>query len=323
MRRREFVALLGVATWPFAAHAQKEPARIGIFATTSQAGYQLPEKSFVDAMRELGYAEGRNVVYDRAYANDDETRLPALAAALVGRNPDVIHVISNPTALAVAAETRTIPIVMGASADPVAVGLVKSLARPGGNVTGIANIGFELGPKRLQLAKEALPKISRVGVLVNALYPQSLREQELIEQAALTLGVAVSPLSVKQAADLEPAFALGAKSRLEVVLTTHISPFLDLRKRVLEHAARQRIAVVGHRGELADDGALIAYGSVLSDQIRRSAHLVDRVLKGAKPAELPVEQPTKFEIVLNLRTARVLGLTLSQSVLGRADRVIE
>ena len=329
MNRRETLAALLVlcaAAGPLRAQAPAQPGRpvrIGMLTTTSQAGYRIQEKIFVNAMRELGWVEGRNVVYDRVYADDDEARLPALAKALVSRSPDLIHVINNPTALAALAQTRTIPIVMGASIDPVAYGLVKSLARPGGNVTGIVNIGMELGPKRLQLLKEALPKLSRVGVLVHPLWPPSLREQKLIEQAAPTLGVAVSPLSVNQPTDLEAAFALAAKNRVDAVLTTHVAPFLDLRKRLLELAARQRIPVVGHRGELAEDGALIAYGSILADQIRRSVQQVDKVLKGAKPADLPVEQPTKFEIVVNLRTAKVLGVMIPQAFLARADRVIE
>jgi putative ABC transport system substrate-binding protein len=273
-------------------------------------------------MRQLGWQEDRNIVYDRVYADDDEARLPALAKALVGRGPDVIHVIANPVTLAVFAETRTIPIVMAASADPVAYGLVKSLARPGGNVTGIVNIGHELGPKRLQLLKEVAPKISRVGVLVNPLYPYSLSEQKLIENAAPALGVTVVGMTVNHVANLEPALALAAKNRLAAVLTTHIAPFFDMRKQLLEFAARHRIAVVGHRGELAEDGALLAYGSLLSEQLRRSAQIVDKVLNGVKPADIPVEQPTKFEIVVNLRSAKALGLAIPPSFLARTDRVI-
>ena len=329
MNRRDAIAALlalGAAAGPLRAQAPSQtgnPARVAIFASTTRAEYQSREKILVDAMRELGWVEGRNVVYDRVYADDDEVRLPALAKALVSRSPDVIHVISNRTALAVFAQTRTIAIVMAASADPVAAGLVKSLARPGGNVTGIANIGFELGPKRLQLLKEAVPKVARVGVLVNPLYPYTLSEQKLIEQAASTLRVAVTPLSVKQRTDLEAAIALAAKNRVEAVLTTNIAPFVDFRKQLLGIAARHRIAVIGHRGEQAEDGALIAYGSTLSEQIGRSAHFVDNVLKGAKPADLPVEQPTRFELVVNRKTARALGLTIPPSFLARADRVIE
>ena len=257
------------------------------------------------------------------YADDDDTRLPALAAALVARSPDVIH--ASPTTSAVAAfnKTRTIPIVFGGASDVVEAGMVKSLAHPGGNVTGIANIGWELGAKRLQLLKQALPKITRVGVLVNPLAPSTLREQKLIEQAGAKLGVKVTSASMQQVNEVDAAVARLAQRRIEAVLTTNYTLFINARKRILDLATKQRIPVVGHRGEFVDDGALLSYGALLSDQYRSSARLVDKILKGTKPADIPVEQPTTFELAVNIKTAKSLGITIPSEIMLQATRVIE
>lgn len=283
----------------------------------------LQEKPFVDAMRELGWAEGRNIVYDRVYADDDESRLPELAAALVARGPDIIFAQTTAAALAAVARTRTIPIVCSTLSNPVERGLVQSLARPGGNVTGIANIGWELGGKRLQFLKQALPKVRRVGVLGHPLRADTSKEQKLIELAAATLGVTVIPAMASKASDLDAAFALLSKSRAEAVLTTHTPLFQSERRRILSLAATQRIPVVAHRSGLADDGALMSYSSILTDQVRRAAQLADKILKGAKPADIPVEQPTKFELVVNMKTAKTLGITIPGEIMLQANRVIE
>ena len=325
--RRKLVIALGAGTLvaPFAALAQQQgkPVRVGILSNTTATLYRARETSFVDAMRELGWVEGRNIVYDRVYADDDETRLSTLAAALVARNPDLIHAGPTVSALAALAKTRTIPIVFGGANDVVEAGIVKSLAHPGGNITGITNIGWELGGKRLQLLKQALPKITRVGVLVNSLVPAGTREQKLIEQAGATLGVKVTIALVKQANELDAAFAFLAKRRVEAVLTTNNTLFIGGRKRILDLATKQRIPVVGHRSEFPDDGALMSYGALLSDQFRSSARLVDKILKGTKPADIPVEQPTKFELVLNMKTAKTLGITMPGEIMLQATRVIE
>jgi ABC-type uncharacterized transport system substrate-binding protein len=199
---------------------------------------------------------------------------------------------------------------------------VKSLARPGGNVTGVANIGWELGGKRLQLLKQALPKLARVGVLVDP-SQSSLNELKLIDQAAATMAVKVMPVMAKQIEEVDQAFTAFSKNRVDAVLGTHVVLFLNERRRVLENAAKHRIPFVAHRSEMADYGALISYSSMLSEQYRRAAQMIDKVLKGAKPAELPVEQPTRFELVVNLKTAKALGITIPQSFLARAERVIE
>jgi putative ABC transport system substrate-binding protein len=325
--RRKLVIALGAGALaaPLGSVAQQpgKPVRVGILSNTTAAKYQVRETSFVDAMRELGWVEGRNIVYDRVYADDDETRLPVLAAALVARSADVIH--ASPTVSAVAAlnKTRTIPIVFGGATDVVEAGLVKSLAHPGGNITGIANIGWELGGKRLQLLKQALPRITRVGVLVNPLAPSTLREQKLIEQTGANLGVKVTPAPMQQANELDAAFAPLAQRRIEAVLTANNTLFISARKRILDLATKQRIPVVGHRSEFAADGALLSYGALLSDQYRSSARLVDKILKGEKPADIPIEQPTKFELAVNIKTAKSLGITIPIEIMLQATKVID
>jgi len=323
--RRKFLLALP-ALYAASARAQTpagKTVRVGLFVPTTAAKYQVLEKSFVDAMRELGWIEDRNVTYDRVYGDDDMKRLPALATALVTRGPALIYTASNPVTLAALAKTHTIPIVFSTSNDPVEFGLVKSLAHPGGNVTGVANIGFELGGKRLQLLKQALPKIARVGVLVHPSLPESPRELKLIESAATPLGITVIPVTVKEPAGLDAGFALLTKHRVEALLTTHISMFLTNRKRILEFAATRRTPVIGHRGQFADDGALMSYSSILTEQIRRAAQLADKILKGAKPADIPVEQPPRFELVVNLKTARALAIKMPGEIMLQATRVIE
>lgn len=325
-RRKLIVALgAGALTAPFGSFAQQQGKvwRVAVLATTTQAKFKMAEETLVGAMRELGWVEGRNVTYDRVYADDDESRLPALAAALVARGPDLIYSGSNPVTLAAFAKTRAIPIVFSASNDPVETGMVQSLARPGGNVTGISNIGWELGGKRLQMLKKALPKLNRVGVLVNPTRPECLREQALIEQAGTTLGIKVLPALMQEPKELGGAFALLAKNRVEAVLTTHYVLFMAQRKGILTLAQAQRIPVAGHRSEMANDGALMSYSALHTDQIRRAAQLADKILKGAKPADIPVEQPTKFELVVNMKTAKMLGITIPGEIMLQADRVIE
>lgn len=328
--RRKLLLTAGawvVLGWVGGARAQASKsagrlARVGILYSADAKGEQTRNRPFVETMRELGWSEGRNIVFDRVHADGDEARLPALAAKLVASKPDLIYVAATQEVRAVLAATRTIPVIFSATNYPVESGLVRSLARPGGNVTGVANIGPELGPKRLQLVKEAMSKVSRIGLLISpAMAPRQL-ERKLIEEAAGPQ-LKIIPAIVDEAGDVEPAFKLLVESRAEAVLTTHIALYVRLRKNILEVATRHRLAVVGHRSMLAEDGALMAYSSDHNDQIRRSAHLVDKVLRGAKPADIAVELPTKFELVINLKTASALGITIPQKLLLRADRVIE
>ena len=305
----------------------KNPARVGIFNDTTAAKAQGADKQFIDAMRALGWVEGRNVVYDGAYADDDLTRLPVVAAELVARRPDVIYVRNTQPTAALATQTRSIPIVFSGVSAPDQTGIVKSLARPGGNVTGVTPIGTELGGKRLQLLKQALPGLSRVGVLVHPTYsPVSSMDYKSVREAADRLGVTTVPAMVGSAAELDAAFALFAKHRVEAVLNTQqplFNSFSQGGARVLQLAAAQRLPVVSTGRVLADQGAFMGYGAVGSEQFSRAALIVDKILKGAKPADIPVEQPTKFELVLNLKTARALGITIPQAFLVIADTVIE
>ena len=328
-RRRLLIAIGGVSVG--FAHAQPaeragKVMRVGILSVGTRAIAEGGNnRTFVDAMLQLGWVEGRNITYDVVYADSDVTRLLPLATELVARAPDLIWVVTTQSTLAAFASTRTIPIVFAGSSDIVERGLAKTMAHPGGNVTGVQNINTELAGKRLQLLKQALPKIARVGVLV---YPgpdtSGPRELKMIEKAAATLGVSVIPAMTKEVGDFDAAIASLVKNRGEAVLVTSSALFQSQRKRILEPAAARRLPVVGFRSEFAEDGALMSYSALLSDQVRRSAQMVDMILKGTKqPADIPVEQPTKFELVLNLKTAKALSITLPAEILLQANRVIE
>lgn len=324
-RRGFLIGLAGLH--PMFARAQRaEPGRnamrVGMLYTSDAKSDQARSKVFVDTLRELGWVEGTNIVYDRVYADGDAARLHALATKLVARKPDLVLVSSTPEVRAVLAATSAIPIVFSGTNDPVASGLVKSLARPGGNVTGIANIGPELGPKRLQLLREIIPGISRVGLLIAPSIAPMQLERKLIAETA-GQHIKIVPAIVNEPGELEAAFGLFAESRVEAVITTHIQLYDLSRKNIIEMALRSRVPLVGHRTSLAEDGALMSYSSVRLEQVRRAAYLADKVLKGAKAADLPVEQPTKFELVVNMKTAKALGIRIPQSILVQADRVIE
>lgn len=301
--------------------ASDKPVRIGILTTGSSTGTRIGTERYVEPMRDLGWIEGRNVVYDRVYAERDAQRLPALAAALVARKPDIVLVTVNGELRAMLAVTRTIPIVFSSVLEPVEFGFVASLARPGGNVTGVASLGPEFGSKRMQLLKEVLPKVSRVGVLVGR---RTKREIKLIEDAA-GAGIRVIPAIAAEASELDAAFAALAQNQVEALLLAQVALYAQrpVWERIVGFAAEQRIPVIGQRPDIVDGGALMSYSSILSEQVRRATQIADKVLKGAKPADIPVEQPTQFELVLNLRTAKALGLTIPQSVLIQATRVIE
>jgi putative ABC transport system substrate-binding protein len=329
--RRKLVFALGALTVGLARAQPAERAgktmRVGMLTPGTRADVERGNsKRFVDAMRELGWVEGRNILYERVYADYDASRLPALAAELVARAPDLIWVVNTPSALAAFASTRTIPIVFASGDNVVERGLVKTLARPGGNVTGVQNIGGELGGKRLHLLKQALPKIARVGVLVRPNpdpLAASAAELKIIEKAAATLGLTAIPAMAKAVGEFDAAIASLVKNRIEALLVIHTALFFSERKRILELAASRRLPVVGARSEFADGGALMSYSALLSDQIRRSAQMADKILKGTKPADIPVELPTKFELVVNVKTAKTLGITIPGEILLQAARVIE
>lgn len=332
MNPRQLVAILcSLFITTVAAHAQaparnNKPPRVGIFFTSPATDLRAYEEIFMEAMRELGWVEGSTVVYDRDPPKKDLLHpddMRGHAATLVSRKPDVIWLLSTVNARAVLAETRTIPIVGAAVTNVVENGFVKSLARPGGNFTGIVNIGWELGDKRFQLLQEIMPNLKRVGVLISSKDENTRRELKLIEEAAVPRRVTVIPAVVEDASGVGGAFAHLAKNQAEAVLITHLPLFQRARKSILQIAAERRIPAVGHRTYFAEDGAVFAYSSILEEQLRRSAHLVDKVLKGVSPADIPVEQPTRFELVINLKSAKTLGLIIPNSLLIQADRRIQ
>lgn len=326
MKRRDLVAALGGALLLPAslqprAQQPDRPRRVGVLAPSTRAREEVTLRPFFDGMRELGWIEGRNMTYHRAYADDQRERLSTLAAELVASGPDVIHAGSGVAAFAAAKATRSIPIVMGSVSDRFALTIVQSLARPGGNVTGVAS-ATELGSKRVEILKEMLPPRRRVGMLIDRTTPPSL-DEKYAREAAQKLGLAIVDGEVSGPAQIEPAMATLVNARADVVVVIQSALLHNMRKSLIDSAARAKLPVVASRGEFADDGAIVSYGSSLAQHLRRSAAYVDKILKGARPADLPIELPTTFELVLNLKAARALGITFPQSLLFRADRVIE
>ena len=317
-----FLAIVDLAT----AQQPKKVPRIGYLSASDPARESTRSEAIRLALRELGYIEGQNIAIEYRYAEGKRDRYPELAAELVRLKVDII-VVAGGDAMVRAAKnaTKTIPIVMtGAGGDPVEAGLVESLARPGGNVTGITNLSRELGGKRLELLKEAVPKLARVAVLYDPATPGSVRElKEVLPVAARALGLTVQPWEVRDADDFEKVFAAIDKERPDGLYVTS-GPLMNANgKRIAGFALKSRLPSVYNRREAVDAGGLMSYGADLADSYRRVAYFVDRILKGAKPADLPVEQPTKFELVINLKTAKQIGLTIPQSMLYRADKVIK
>jgi putative tryptophan/tyrosine transport system substrate-binding protein len=314
-------ALLAV---PLAAEAQpagKLP-RIGILSGGAPgSGGPLPV--LLDALRDVGLAEGRGAVFDIRYTEGRTERFPAFAAELVNLRVDVLIAASTPGAIAAKQATSTIPIVMVAVSDPVGSNLVASLARPGGNITGLSLLAPELSAKRLDLLKQALPQASRVAVLWNVSNEGMMLRFRETQTAARALGVNIESIGVRTPEDFEDAFARMTKGRPEALLVLADTVTQGQRKRIVQFAEVNRIPAIYEVRSFVDAGGLMAYGIDLSDQYRRVAIYVDKILKGAKPADLPVEQPSKFEFVINLKTARALRLTIPASLVMRADQVIE
>jgi putative tryptophan/tyrosine transport system substrate-binding protein len=277
--------------------------------------------SFRAGLTDLGYVEGRNIYFEVRAAEGKPERLPDLARELVALKPNVIYALGGDVAPSIKAVTATIPVVVTVSLDPVQAGLVGGLARPGGNITGVTLVSSDLAAKRLQFLKETAPAISRVGVLWNPMHPDFEYKETLV--AGQRLGVSVQSLEVGNLGDFEAAFKAAAAGRAEAVIVASSRQMTLHRKQIMDLAARHRILLVSGWGQWAEAGALLSYGPDLNAIIRSSASHVDKILKGAKPGELPFEQPTKFELVINLRTARAFGLTIPQSLAVRADKVIE
>ena len=307
------------------AHAQQPTKipRIGLLFTATPSAAAARIEAFRQGLRELGYVEGKNILIEQRYAEGQLNHMNELAAELVRLKVDVIVTI-GPAATRPAKEATTaIPIVMGVDDDPVGNGFVASLARPGGNITGLASLAPEIGGKQLELLKEIVPRLSRVAVLGTSTQPgnaQSLREAEVAAQA---LVVKLQYLDVLSPKDIEPVFRTASNGRAEAVLVLRASIFFSHRKQIVDLAAKRQLPAMYYTTEYVEEGGLMTYGVSITDLFRRAATYVDKILKGAKPAELPIEQPTKFELVINLKTAKRIGLTISPNVLARADRVIK
>jgi putative tryptophan/tyrosine transport system substrate-binding protein len=324
--RRAFLGTVagGLLAAPLAAEAQQaaKVPRIGWLSVYPG----ISPQAFRQGLRDLGYVEGRNVVIEYRDAGGKPERFPALAAELVALKVDVILVGSTPQALAAKQATKTIPIVFIGTADPVGSGLVTSLARPGGNVTGSSNLGQELVGKRLEQLTQAVPGVSRVAVLWHPGTLGDRTEKEMLKAAdvaARAVGVGLQFVEARGPADLDRAFSDMTTARAGALTVLPSNMFTNERRRLVDLAAKTRLPAVYPWRDFVDAGGLMSYGPNLADLNRRAATYVDKILKGAKPDDLPVEQPTKFELVINLKTAKALGLTIPQSVLGQADEVIQ
>ncbi len=301
------------------------PRRVGVLAPSTRAKEEIILKPFFDQMRELGWIEGQNMAYDWFCADDQMAILPRLAAELVARRPDLIYAPPTPAALAAKQATQTIPIVFGAVTDPVGIGLVASLARPGGNVTGMSTTVTEsLWPKRVQILRKILPNVKRIGLLGDSNDPATQSVQQALAQEAAPLGITFPLVEASNPVEFDAAIAKLVAQRVDAILVSGNGVLAsNLRTRLIELANQARLPVIAGNAQIADAGALFVYSSSLPDNLRRSALPVDKILKGAEPVDIPVEQPTRFELVINLKAAKALGITIPRSILLRADRFIE
>jgi len=327
MERRTFLRAigLGVLAVPLTAEAQQAGRiwRIGVLTpgVVQGGGARIPE--FRQRLRELDYIEGQNVTLEYRAADGKAERYPGLAAELVRLNVDVIVAVGNPAVEAAQKATTSIPIVMNQTSDPVATGFVGSLARPGRNITGLTIQSPDLAGKGLQLLKEAVPTLARVAALRDPRYLGGRQLWSEVEAAATVLGLKLQLVEVRDPGELDNALAAAAKSGAEGVVNILGNIAFDHRARIAELAIKRHLPIVGVLPDFAEAGWLMSYGPSRADQYRRAVDFVDRILKGAKPADLPVEQPTKFYLVINLKTAKALGLTIPQSLQLRADQVIQ
>jgi len=325
VERRTFVAgTLSLIAAPPGAEAQLpgKVVRIGYLNAESLAASGRRLEAVREGLRDLGYVEGKNYLIEARWAEGNYDQLPDLAAELVRLKVDVIVTTGTKATLGAKRATSTVPIVMSSSGDVVAVGIVASLARPGGNITGMTNAGRELGPKRLELIREAAPHITRAAYLVNPENPALGPNLRAMWTTARVLKIELQPFEARGTGDIEAAFAAIVRRRMNALVVQDETSFEVSRDGIADRAAKEHLPSAGNK-EFGKAGGLIGYGSDGAARHRRAAIFVDKILKGAKPADLPIEQPTKFELVINLKTAKALGLTIPPSVLARADEVIQ
>jgi len=325
--RREFMALLGTAAaWPVAARAQQDERvrRIGVLTPLAESDPEAPARigTFRQGLEKLGWTEGHNIRIDIRWGASDPERARTSAVELVAVAPDVILTVGGPTA-GVLQVTRTVPIVFVAVIDPVGAGFVESLARPGGNATGFTNYEYGISGKWLELLKQIAPGVTRAAVLRDAALTSGTGQFAVIQSVASAAGVEVSPVNVHDAGEIERAVAAFARSPNGGLVVTSSALVVRHRELIIGLAARHKLPAVYYRRLFVDDGGLMAYGYDLLDQFRRAATYVDRILKGEKPADLPVQAPTRYDLVINIKTANALGLTVPDKLLATADEVIE
>ena len=328
MKRRDFafIVLGGATAWPMWIHAQRpsnRTPRIGVLLPGTPASFSVRTKAFLDALSKLGRVEGGTVEIEWKWANDHVDVLPELAGELVRSNVDVIVTGGTPAGKALKAATQSIPIVVAIMADPLAAGLVENLGHPGRNITGFSIVAPELGTKRLQLLKEIVPRISSIAVLLNTKNPQAQIELREVRAAAATMGLEASPIDIAAAGTMQDAFTAmkTAGAQALVVLTDPV--LFSERKLTVDLANANRLPAVYPFQGYVEDGGLMSYGPNDADLFRRAAGYVDKILGGTKPGDLPVEQPTKFDLFVNLNAAKTLGITIPETFLTRADKVIE
>jgi putative ABC transport system substrate-binding protein len=326
VRRRAFISLLGgAAAWPLAARAQhpgKIP-RVGFMGNSTAALEANLVGPFREGLRELGYHEGRNIVIEYRWADGKYERFPTLVAELLAVPVDVIVTAGTPATLAVKKATSTVPLVMIAVGDPVGTGIVPSLARPAGNITGLSSIAPDLEGKRLELLREVVPKLSHVAFFLNPLNAFHTVSMRQAFAAAHALGIKLQALEVRTTADLDDAFAAIVREKPDALLILADRVFLHNRKRMIDFATQHRLPSVNAYREVVEAGGLMSYGPSYEDMHRRAADYVDKILKGTNPGDLPVEQPIKFTLIINLKAANALGLEVAPTLLARADEVIE
>jgi putative ABC transport system substrate-binding protein len=328
MKRREFITLLGsAATWSLTARAQQSDRmrRVGILMPLGESDLESRRRvvTFSQMLRQIGWIEGQTIIFEKRFADGDPKRLPALAAELTDANCDVIVTQSSESIDAIRSATSKIPIVMASVGDAVGAGYVASLAHPGGNITGLTLVATDQSAKRLQLVKELLPGVVRVAVLSNANGAGHRLQLKEMEPAAAKLGLKLQSLAISDVSDIDAALRTAVQANAQAIVTMEDPMIQSQRNQIAEFGLRQRIPIMGEFRPMTEAGGMISYGPSHVDMWKRAAVFVDKILNGAKPANLPVERPTKFELVVNLKTAKIMGLTVPATLLVAADEIIE